>query len=239
MPESSLSLVIWFFIAYSFAGWLWEFLFNLVAYRRFHWRGFMTLPLLPIYGVSALAVLYVVRPLAHDPFVIFFGSVVAVTVIEFVTGFFLKKLFRVRLWDYTDWPLNIHGYVSVPSSVGFGALALLLLYEVHPFLALLIGTVPVSVLVIGAVIMSIIFVLDYINSLAGLIHLRVDIAKIQGSIDEIRRGIDGKVDSLATQRKRVRATVYRWYRHNVRQTVKAFPSIRTYPKRTSRSPKSR
>jgi uncharacterized membrane protein len=142
MPESSLSLVIWFFIAYSFAGWLWEFLFNLVAYRRFHWRGFMTLPLLPIYGVSALAVLYVVRPLAHDPFVIFFGSVVAVTVIEFVTGFFLKKLFRVRLWDYTDWPLNIHGYVSVPSSVGFGALALLLLYEVHPFLALLIGTVP-------------------------------------------------------------------------------------------------
>ena len=107
------------------------------------------------------------------------------------------------------------------------------------------GAVPlnpllsVSALVIGAVIMSIIFVLDYINSLAGLIHLRVDIAKIQGSIDEIRRGIDGKVDSLATQRKRVRATVYRWYRHNVRQTVKAFPSIRTYPKRTSRSPKSR
>ena len=57
LEEYSLGQWMLVFYLYSFAGWCWEVSLYLVKERRFVNRGFLTGPILPIYGFGALSVL--------------------------------------------------------------------------------------------------------------------------------------------------------------------------------------
>jgi uncharacterized membrane protein len=59
----------------------------------------------------------------------FFGSII----LEYVTSWALEKLFHAYWWDYSNMPLNIHGRVCFPCSVGFGCAGLLVVYIIAPF----------------------------------------------------------------------------------------------------------
>jgi uncharacterized membrane protein len=58
----------------------------------------------------------------------FFGSIV----LEYVTSYLLERFFHAYWWDYSDVPLNIHGRVCFPASVGFGVAGLIVVYGVAP-----------------------------------------------------------------------------------------------------------
>ena len=48
------------------------------------------------------------------------GSVIVTTVIEYITGWVLEKLFHAKWWDYTNNRFNIHGYVCLEFSLDLG-----------------------------------------------------------------------------------------------------------------------
>ena len=133
------SLIVIYFTLYSFFGWVHEMIFSAVVHQRLHLQGFLALPLLPIYGFGALGILAATSPYADNPVMVFFSAVVVATLLELITSTFLLKAFNLRLWDYTKWPLNYKGKVSVLSSLGFGVLGLFLLYVVQPFMQHLVG----------------------------------------------------------------------------------------------------
>ena len=131
MQSYHLTQWVLFFFIYSFIGWVWECCFVSVRKRRWVNRGFMYGPMLPIYGFGALAVLIsTIRVRDSIPLIFLFGMVGA-TLLEYVTGAVMERLFNVKYWDYSNQKFNLNGYICLTSSLGWGLFSVLLVKFVH------------------------------------------------------------------------------------------------------------
>ncbi len=124
---SRLFLVV---VAFAFLGWLYETVYLSLANGRFLDRGFLTLPLCPIYGCCLVALYCLLgtpnrpqgilknfrHPLARYAMYCLFAGLIP-TVVELVVGAFFHQLFDVRLWTYETHPLNFYGYICLPISL--------------------------------------------------------------------------------------------------------------------------
>ena len=212
-----------YFITYAFAGWVWEFCFIYATERRFHWHGFLRLPILPIYGFSAVGMILFVHPYLDNPFLVFLGSLLLVTALEFVTGLVLDKVLHMRLWDYRAWPANLNGYVSLFSSLGFGLMGLVLLYVVQPWVAEHIQALPDQTVRVLGTVCTIAVALDFANSLGTVIRVRIERARDAGTFEELQQRLDHAAHELAETQRGVNAILTRWYRSNVASLRSAFP----------------
>jgi len=220
-----------FFVVYAFFGWVWELCLSIAMRGKLHLHGFLTMPLLPIYGFSALGIIYLVQPYVHNPFLVFVVSMFVATVLELVVSLVLDKLFRLRLWDYSEWPMNYKGHVCAPAALAFGALGLLLAYVAHPWLTTVVDSLGSTMtIVLGWVLFGMVLI-DFSNSFASLVRLRVDLAKLQGTLDDVQEAVDASVRELRAKRQKFKTGVVRWYRYNLRQLRKAFPGARVAKRR--------
>ncbi len=108
--------------------------------------GFWT----PIYGFGVLLILsasYVLQKYFQKYswkyyLALFFTSFFGLTVIELIGGFLIKYLFHEELWDYSDLPLHIGPYISVPVSFIWGIGSILLVRWIQPFLERFLKCIP-------------------------------------------------------------------------------------------------
>jgi uncharacterized membrane protein len=100
--------------------------------KHFTNRGFLKGPYLPIYGSGALAVVYVVSPLVSNPFLIFILGLIVCSIIEYIGSLILEKAFKIKLWDYSNYKININGRVCGINSLLFGLLSLAVVYLINP-----------------------------------------------------------------------------------------------------------
>lgn len=94
-------LLLYFFF-YSFVGWIWESSYVSILTKRLTNRGFLTGPMLPIYGSGAVVMLCATYPVQSSDIGIFLLGLIAATILEYVTGVVMETLFQVRYWDYSD-----------------------------------------------------------------------------------------------------------------------------------------
>lgn len=116
-----------------FAGWVYEILLYLLMYGYYQERGVLQLPLLPIYGFGGLALLALFRK-KKDWAWVFFGSILLTTVLELGCSYLLEWIFGESLWDYSHWWLDFEGRISLPSSLIFGVMSLLLIKGLDPMM---------------------------------------------------------------------------------------------------------
>ena len=112
--------ILWYFYIYGFLGWCSEVAFAAVAHGKFVNRGFVNGPICSIYGFGVMSVLLVLGPLKSSLWLLFGGSVLFTSAIEYLTGWVLEKVFHDKWWDYSKRPLNIKGYVCLEFSVLWG-----------------------------------------------------------------------------------------------------------------------
>ena len=105
--EYSVYEILFLFIVYSFFGWCLEVVYHAVIKGGFINRGFDIGPICPIYGFGAISVILFLEPFEEHCVLLFFASVAFTTLIEFVGGFLLEKLFNEKWWDYSNEPFNI------------------------------------------------------------------------------------------------------------------------------------
>ena len=98
MTWLALEKVFLWFLLYSFVGWLWETVLNIVMKKRFVDRGILNGPICPIYGFGALLAIYAL-PGEHSVVAIFLSSGVLCCTLEYFTSWAIEKLFRMRLGD--------------------------------------------------------------------------------------------------------------------------------------------
>ena len=110
MPQNFYE-VLWIFIIYAFIGWCAEVSYAAVNRGIFVNRGFLNGPYCPIYGCGVVIVVTVLTPLKDNLFLLFVGSVVLTSVLEYITGFLLEKVFHNKWWDYSNMPFNINGRI--------------------------------------------------------------------------------------------------------------------------------
>lgn len=172
LAEYSVSQWVLVFFMYSFAGWCWEVMLSLVRRRQFVNRGFLTGPILPIYGFGALSVLLTCVPVKDCVIAVALVGTLAASVLEYVTGFAMERLFHVRYWDYSSHRLNLNGYICLMSAATWAVFSAVIVCVVHPFFqpyVSRISSVPAATL---AVTLSVFAVLDTVFAVRRALDLR-------------------------------------------------------------------
>lgn len=127
-----MKVFIYWFI-YAFFGWIAETLYTSIPKGSFQDRGFLTMPIIPIYGFGAIIAVYVLKPISNNMVSIFIWGFFLTSLLEYITSFVMEKFFHMRWWDYSDRKFNIKGRVCLRNSLLFGILSVLLVKLIHPF----------------------------------------------------------------------------------------------------------
>lgn len=120
-----------FFFTYSVLGWIRESLYVSTKERQWINRGFLYGPWLPIYGFGAIIILFLTLPVRKNLIWIFLLGMTGATVLEYVTGDVMERLFHVRYWDYSKQPLNVNGHICLGVSLAWGVFSILLVHFLH------------------------------------------------------------------------------------------------------------
>lgn len=137
--------MVWIVLIYSCLGWCAEVAYAAVKTGRFVNRGFLNGPVCPIYGFGMLIVLLVLEPVKENLALLFFGSMVFTSLLEFLVGFALERIFHDKWWDYTDCPFNIMGYVCLEFSLIWGVACVLAVDVLHPLILDGVRKIPENV----------------------------------------------------------------------------------------------
>ena len=175
------------FFFYCFCGWVWESCY--VSAKQHHWvnRGFLHGPLLPIYGSGAIIILFVTLPVADNLWLVYILGLLAATALEYVVGAVMERLFKVRYWDYTKQPFNLHGYICLTSSIAWGFFSILLVRFVHPPIDRLLHKLPALLVNPLAGIITAAFLYDTVTSTRAAIDLREVLTKLTEENAELLR----------------------------------------------------
>lgn len=180
----SLSMMVVLFIIYSVIGWIVEEIDMLVFEKKIVNRGFLIGPYCPIYGFGSLVIIIFLDKYLNDPIVLFFMTMISCGVLEYLTSFFMEKLFKTRWWDYSDKKFNINGRICLETLVLFGIGGLAISYIVQPFIMSLVTLIPNNILNIVAIILSIIFILDNIVSFKIIMNFKLVATNIRKDCTE-------------------------------------------------------
>ena len=152
------------FCVYSFLGWVCETFYCSVGQWHFVNRGFLTGPVCPVYGFGALAVLYLLAPFARQPLLLFIAAMAVTSVLEYLTGLLLERLFHTRWWDYSQRRFNLHGRVCLRNSLLFGLIALIMVLFIHPAVQDALSRLPLRAAAALALLLAAVFTVDTVQS---------------------------------------------------------------------------
>lgn len=192
--------ILTFFIVYSFAGWVVEVIFHAAFHGRVVNRGFLNGPVCPVYGFGMVAVLSVFHFIGTDnPLKVFAVGVVLTTLIELLAGFLLDRLFHARWWDYSEMPLNLHGYICPAFSLIWGIAVAFAVNVVHPYIQrFTVGLIPFRTgIIIGCVLLAV-FIVDTVLTALTLIGFNRKLQELDDISSALRSVSDRMSDHIGS-----------------------------------------
>lgn len=158
------SIILMFFI-FSFVGWFWEVLLQLLETGNFVNRGVMYGPWLPIYGSGGVIVLILLNKLRDKPLIEFLSIIVVCGIIEYFTSYFLEITHNgVRWWDYSGYFININGRICAEGLLVFGLGGIAVVYFIAPLLDNIIKKINKNLVLTISIVLISIFMMDKIYS---------------------------------------------------------------------------
>lgn len=129
-----------YFMIYSFLGWVLEGTYNLYSNGSFRKEGFLKGPFKPMYGFAPLLLL-IARDLTL-PFPMFLLlALVVPSAVEYVSGWLLKSVFHKQWWDYSRMSYQLQGHICLRFSLYWWVLSLVCVYGIQPIMELLYSRV--------------------------------------------------------------------------------------------------
>lgn len=170
-----------------------ETIFHSIRERKFINRGFLRGCFCPIYGFGAVLTLQFSKLVSDTYGNTYFSTVtnillavIVVTILEYITGFFLEKIFDYKWWDYSDNALNLRGYICIKYSFLWGVLAFVLVKFVHPVVSEAAFSVDFLVKECLMLALLIYFVVDTSYSIVNALELRKTILNYSNDEEYIR-----------------------------------------------------
>lgn len=204
-----LSRYICLFFIYSLMGWIYETLFCTIKSGKWENRGFLYGPACPIYGTGAVAISTIMKAAGGygvilTPWQIFLIAVIGSAGLEYVTSWGLEKLFHAAWWDYSGLPLNLHGRISLFTSLGFGLAGLLVVYAIAPFTENAVGhIIPIAIELLSFCFIFV-FAVDLTLTVTALYHFDKMVIHMENSFNQSMESI---VDSTVERSNRVRESI--------------------------------
>lgn len=211
--------IILLFFIFSFVGWLWEVILELIQHHKLVNRGFLIGPCLPIYGVGGLlSTLFFSKIDIFDGFanvvVVFIATSVICSILEYFTSWAMEQLFNNRWWDYSNFKINLNGRICLLCSLGFGLGCTADIYLVNPFLRYLFDLINIPIDVIKAfdLIALFLFSIDIVVSFKIINNFK----NISNSV------VEDSTDKITAI---VRKTILKNYNIFYQRLVKSFPNM--------------
>ena len=178
------------FFIYAFIGWNIEVIYYGITEGKFVNRGFLSGPLCPVYGLGFYAVIWALLPFQDNVVMLFFGSMLITTFVEFWAGFILYKLFNLRWWDYSNYKFNIKGFICPQFSIYWGIACLLGLKVLHPTVLFILEKTPDIIEVILVSVFLGVLIADIITTVITVIGFKKKIIILSDVTKEIRNVSD-------------------------------------------------
>ncbi|MDE6108571.1 MAG: putative ABC transporter permease [Oscillospiraceae bacterium] len=135
--------IFWYFFVYSFFGFLLEIAFaRLIHSPKPDRKCHLLLPVCPVYGLGALAILALPNMIKENPFLLYLSGGLAATSAEWLMAVFYEKVAGTAFWNYHDLPFNLSGRVCLWFSLFWGFLTLPLVYLIHPAISRWVAMLP-------------------------------------------------------------------------------------------------
>lgn len=140
-----MSLWLWTFWTYSFLGYLLERGYAIATHAdRQARKCFLLLPMCPVYGLGALAVLALPESLTGSFWSLALWGGLAATAVEYAVHVLYDRLLGVRFWDYSQVRWNLRGRVCLPFSLAWSLLVAAGLPVIQAAIAPALAAVPPS-----------------------------------------------------------------------------------------------
>ena len=182
----------WIVLIYSCLGWCCEVAFAALKTGRFVNRGFLNGPVCPIYGFGVLSVVLVLEPVKDNLLLLFFGSMVFTSLLEFIAGFAMERIFHDKWWDYSNNPFNIKGYICLEFSIIWGIACVLVVDVIHPIIMKLVNAVPHT---LGLWLMAALYVILAADAVLTLVEL-LKLPKRFKAMEELEAAITAVSDAM-------------------------------------------
>lgn len=158
------------FLIYSILGFLLETIRSFFVNSKFT-SGIMYGPWTPIYGFGIVLVILISNYLfSHlhlsrwlETFITFIIITLVLTLLEWIGGVLIEKIFHVVFWDYSKEAFSIGKYISLSKSLIWGVGSIIFIYVLKPLLEGVIKRAPVPVTVILTLLMLSDLILTFVN----------------------------------------------------------------------------
>lgn len=215
------------FLFYSFLGWAYETTLCSVRQHTFINRGFLNGPLCPVYGCGAMLVILTLSDISNNVVALFLSGVLLTTALEYITSYFMEKLFHARWWDYSQRPFNINGRVCLLGAVVFGVMSVLVVRFVDPAIERLFAKIPPMWLWVVSGLGLVLFCTDLAVTVTHLLRLNARLAEIQKAMDAYKEELRGKIEQRLEEREeQIRETLFerfeqsRYHSQRIRELIK-------------------
>ncbi|MBQ2823542.1 MAG: hypothetical protein IJF18_03095 [Oscillospiraceae bacterium] len=187
------------FCIWSFIGWCVEVCYMTIETGEYQNRGFLSMPICPIYGFGVLMVVVFFRPIENDFFLLFLSTGALCTLFELMVGLGMEKMFHTRWWDYSHERFNFKGYICLKVSILWGLGCATVVRFVHPLVEKYVGILPQTVGLVIIVIMSVLIVIDLISSISAVNHMNNRLKQIDEISNLMLKGSVKIGENLATE----------------------------------------
>ena len=192
-----------YFLIYSFGGWVVEVIFHAVALGRVINRGFLNGPVCPVYGFGVLSVFALLNTIQSGGHVmnegmIFLFGVVLATAVELIAGWLLDVCFHARWWDYSDKPLNFHGYICLEFSLIWGLAIVMVVKVFQKYVEAQTSHTPATWEWVVVAVLYAVYLTDFIVTVAVIQGLNKKLTRLDKVRSDLRIVSDRLSDTLAT-----------------------------------------
>ncbi len=211
--------ILSYFYLYCIIGWCFESTYVSIVTKKLTNRGFMHGPWLPIYGCGALVMLAAAWPFKGNFPMMFLVGMLGATLLEYVTGALMERMFHVRYWDYSHKKWNVKGYICLESSLTWGAFTILLVQFIHAPVSSWLHGISYAWLTGVVAVVTIVFMIDLISSVKTALNVKhllqyLELAvkeaeevqkKINQTLEEYKAGAGETLNSLEETVNRLRS----------------------------------
>ena len=180
--------LLWYFVIFSFFGWVASSFRSLLLEKKFSNNGFLTSPFCPMYGFSAVICYTALKPFENSKLILFIGSTLILSALMVVVGVLVEKTLKFKPWDFSSSKFSIGNYITFPYALFLGLLGMLLVGLIIPVLRTAVEAIPFWVSLILVLCFCGIIAIDYIFSMITTIRLLRRIAKLKNSSELMEKG---------------------------------------------------
>lgn len=180
--------LLWYFVIFSFFGWLASSFRSLLLEKKFSNNGFLTSPFCPMYGFSAVICYTALKPFENSKLILFIGSTLILSALMVVVGVLVEKTLKFKPWDFSSSKFSIGNYITFPYALFLGLLGMLLVGLIIPVLRTAVEAIPFWVSLILVLCFCGIIAIDYVFSMITTIRLLRRIAKLKNSSELMDKG---------------------------------------------------